>query len=87
MSPLNHLLRGYRITTAEILYHLPDHPHLLQSYLWQEYDIAPEYPVLHRFLDFWSRNLDGMLHSVKVANVDIVTAPRARHADALMILQ
>lgn len=87
MSPLNHLLRGYRMTTAEILYHLPDHPHLLQSYVWQEYDIAPDYPVLHRFLDFWSRNLDGMLHSVKVANVDLVTPPRARHADALMILQ
>lgn len=87
MSALNLLLRGYRMTTAEILYHMPDHPTLLQSYIWQEYDIAPDYPALHRFLDFWSRNLDGMLHSVKVANVDLVTVPRARHADALMILQ
>ena len=42
----------YRLTTAEILYHLPDHPNLLQSYIWQDLDIAPRYPVLHKFLDF-----------------------------------
>ncbi len=46
-------LRDYRLTTAEILYHMPDHPHLLQSYLWQEYDLAPNFPALRRFLDFW----------------------------------
>ena len=26
-----------RLTTAEILYHLPDHPELLQIYLWQDH--------------------------------------------------
>ena len=45
-------LEGYRLATAEILYHMPDHPGLLQSYVWQDYDIAPEYPVLGRFLGF-----------------------------------
>ncbi len=55
MSAIEKQLRGYRLTTAEILYHLPDHPSLLQSYIWQEYDLAPEFPVLHRFLDFWTR--------------------------------
>ena len=52
------LLQGYRLTTAEILYHLPDHPHLLQSFLWQQLDLAPRYPELRRFLDFWARNPD-----------------------------
>ena len=39
-------LRGYRVTTAEILYHMPDHPKVLQSFLWQELDLAPKFPIL-----------------------------------------
>jgi uncharacterized protein Usg len=60
-------LMGYKLTTAEILYHLPDHPKLLQSFVWQELDMAPRFPVLNRFLDFWSAEIEGKLHSVRVA--------------------
>lgn len=56
----------YRLTTAEIIYRLPDHPMLLQTYIWQKFDIAPEFPELSRFLKFWRDNLDGELHSVRV---------------------
>jgi uncharacterized protein Usg len=80
MSDLHLQLRGYRLTTAEILYHLPDHPHLLQSFVWQQLDIAPDYPVLHRFLDFWTHNIDGKLHSVKVAHASLVKPAGLRHA-------
>lgn len=72
------LLRDYRLTTAEIIYHLPDYPELLQSYIWQEYDMAPRFPVLNRFLDFWSHNLDGKLHSVYVASHRIITPGEVR---------
>jgi uncharacterized protein Usg len=37
-------LEGFSLTTAEILYRLPDHPRLLQSYIWQDYDLAPSFP-------------------------------------------
>jgi uncharacterized protein Usg len=67
-------LNGYRLTTAEILYHLPDHPGLLQTYVWQDFDIAPRYPMLSRFLAFWERELDGRLHSVRVASAKLVTS-------------
>lgn len=80
MSDLARQLRGYRMTTAEILYHLPDHPHLLQSFIWQHLDIAPEFPVLRRFLDFWTRNIEGKLHSVKVARASIIMPGELRHA-------
>jgi uncharacterized protein Usg len=80
MSDLERQLRGYRLTTAEILYHLPDHPHLLQTFLWQHLDIAPEFPVLHRFLNFWVRNIEGKLHSVKVANASIISPGEMRYA-------
>jgi uncharacterized protein Usg len=73
MSDLHRQLNNYRLTTAEILYHMPDHPGLLQSFLWQRLDLAPTYPELKRFLDFWSHNLDGRLHSVRVAHAGLVT--------------
>ena len=86
-SQLELQLRDYRLTTADILYHMPDYPELLQQYLWQDYDIAPEFPVLHRFLDFWERNLDGRLHSVRVASAELITPSDARFAEASYTLQ
>lgn len=86
MREIEKLLRDYRLTTAEILYHMPDHPHLLQSFVWQDYDIAPGFPMLTRFLDFWSHNLDGTLHSVKVAHVDLVRTATVRHANVSLAI-
>ena len=57
---------GYRLTTAEIIYHMPDHPSLLQTYVWQEFDLAPQYPRLQEFIAFWLKEIEGKLHSVKV---------------------
>lgn len=67
MTSFEQTLRGYRLTTAEILYHLPDHPELLQTFIWQELDIAPKFPVLNKFLHFWVDKIEGRLHSVRVA--------------------
>ena len=66
MSDFEDAWVGYRLTTAEITYHLPDHPSLLQTYIWQEFDIAPQYPRLQDFLQFWLKEIEGKLHSVKV---------------------
>jgi uncharacterized protein Usg len=82
-AELQRQIQGYRLTTAEILYHLPDHPAVLQTYLWQELDIAPDFPVLHRFLDFWNRELEGRLHSVRVASVKLISAGEWRHTQHL----
>lgn len=78
--------KDYRLTTAEILYHLPDHPVILQSYIWQDYDIAPEFPVLHKFLDFWHRELDGHVHSVRIASSSLVKPPKYRAPGAFLRL-
>jgi len=66
-SALERQLAGFSLTTAEIFYRLPDHPTILQSYVWQDYDQAPEFPVLETFLEFWRREIEGKLHSVNVA--------------------
>ncbi len=84
MSELGLMLRDYRLTTAEIIYRLPDHPALLQSYLWQELDIAPKFPVLQKFLDFWERSLDGKLHSVKIASQQLITPAEFRFCKGML---
>lgn len=71
-------LAGYGLTTAEILYRMPDHPALLQTYLWQEYDRYPQFPSLHRFLDFWSHQLDGVLHTITVAHRELIRPAQFR---------
>ncbi len=80
------MIEGYRLTTAEILYHFPDHPLLLQSFVWQEYDLAPKFPKLTKFLDFWEANLDGKVHSVKMAAKELVTGNEMRFAAAQLYL-
>ena len=82
---LSRQLQGYRLTTAEILYHMPDHPGVLQTYIWQELDIAPRYPVLHKFLDFWARQLDGPLHSVRVGSAALISPGEMRHGSLLTL--
>jgi uncharacterized protein Usg len=78
-------LQDYRLTTAEILYHLPDHPGILQTYIWQDLDLAPQYPVLRRFLDFWQRELDGPVHSVRVASARMI-GPAAFRSPGISLL-
>jgi uncharacterized protein Usg len=61
LAQLNLMLKGYRLTTAEILY------------------LAPKYPVLSKFLKFWEGNLEGRLHSVRVASCGILCPLDVRH--------
>ena len=86
MSDLARQLSGHRLTLAEILYHMPDHPGILQSFIWQALDLAPRFPVLHRFLDFWSHNLDGKLHEVRVAQSSLLKPAEIRFAEVALRL-
>lgn len=79
-------LDGFTLTTAEILYRLPDHPGIIQTYIWQGYDRAPAYPVLNRFLEFWRRELDGPLHSVRIASKDAYAAAEVQFAECTQTL-
>jgi uncharacterized protein Usg len=74
-------LEGYGLTTAQILYRLPDHPSLLQTYVWQDYDLCPRFPVLNRFLAFWLEKLEGPLYSVTVAHSRLIKPAELRAID------
>lgn len=78
MADLVRQLEGYRLTTAEILYRMPDHPSLLQSFLWQKYDLAPRFPKLQEFLEFWEREIEGQIHSVTVGSARLISPNQMR---------
>jgi uncharacterized protein Usg len=80
-------LQGYRLTTAQIFYHMPDHPQILQEFIWQKYDLAPKFPKLLNFLNFWEQKLDGALHSVYVAKKEIISPNDTRVIKAEFTLQ
>ncbi|MDP3738184.1 MAG: aspartate-semialdehyde dehydrogenase [Hyphomonadaceae bacterium] len=76
-------LQGARLLTAEVLYYMPDHPKLLQTYLWQTLDVAPKFPRLHEFLEHWRREIEAVIHSVRVAHGEPLDAPQWRNASGL----
>lgn len=79
-------MEGYGLTTAEIHYRLPDHTSLLQLYVWQDYDLAPEFPELRGFLDFWTREIEGPLHSVRIAHARLIAPREVRNLTAFTTL-
>lgn len=79
-------LGGYGLTTATILYRMPDHPGLLQTYVWQDYDMAPRFPELQRFLEFWQTKLEGPLHSVTVAHSRLIRPAELRLVNGMVSL-
>jgi uncharacterized protein Usg len=83
---LDLLMRGWRLTTAEILYHLPDHPSLLQTYLWQDLDLTPDFPALRRFLAFWESHLEGRLFSVQVCQSELIAPAKVTLARQVAVL-
>jgi uncharacterized protein Usg len=80
-------LRGYGLLTAEVFYYLPDYPSLLQQYVFQDYDEAPDYPVLFGFLDHWRREIEAAIHSVRIAHERTLGPREWRRVDNEFILQ
>ena len=77
---------GYGLTPAQILYRMPDHPSLLQTYVWQNYDLFPKFPALKDFLAFWQEKLDGPLYSVTVAHSKLIKPAELRAVDGVFRL-
>jgi uncharacterized protein Usg len=74
-------LEGYGLTTAKIMYRRPDHQWLLQTYVWQDFDLFPKFPELNKFLNFWTEKLDGPLHSVMVAHARLIKPAKLNAID------
>ncbi len=75
------LLQGHGLTTAEITYRMPDFQSMLQIFTWQDYDLAPNFPKLKKFLDFWQEELEGPLHSVRYTHQRLIKPGEWRKVD------
>jgi uncharacterized protein Usg len=80
-SDIERQLNGYGLTTAHILYRIPDFETVLQTYVWQDYDLAPDFPEMQKFLDYWQANLDGPLHSVWYTHQRLIGPNEWRRVD------
>ncbi len=79
-------LQGYGLTTAQIVYRRPDRRWLLQTYIWQDYDLCPVFPELNKFLAFWQQQLEGPLHSVTVAHSNLIRPAEIKAIDGVFRL-
>jgi uncharacterized protein Usg len=79
-------IEGYGLSTVQIHYWLPDHPSLLQQFVLQQYDIAPRFPELDKFLDDWRREIDAVLHSVQVVHNHLIAPAEWRAVDGVITI-
>jgi uncharacterized protein Usg len=86
ISDFQKQLDGYGLTTAHILYRRPDYQWLLQTYVWQNYDLCPHFPALNKFLAFWQQSIEGPLHLVTVAHAKLIKPHEIRPVDGVLQL-
>ena len=73
------MLKGYGLTTAEMFYRMPDYSNVLNTFIWQEYDLAHDHPRLFKFIDFWKAEIEGALHSVRLTHRKMVASGEWRN--------
>ena len=71
-------IRRWTLATVQVIYHIPDHIHLLNEFSWQTKDRVPEYPRIHEFLDYWDKHIDG---PIKEAYIYAHEESKIRHVD------
>jgi uncharacterized protein Usg len=79
LSETELMLKGYGLTTAEIFYRMPDYRNVLNTFVWQQYDLAPDYPELFKFIEFWQTKIEGPLHSVRFTHRKMIGVAEWRH--------
>lgn len=67
------MLKGYGLTTAEFFYRMPDYRNVLNSFVSQDYDLAPDHPRLFKFIAFWQAEIEGPLHSVRFTHRKMIS--------------
>ena len=58
------------LITVQVYYWMPDYNNILQQFLWQTLDISPHFYTVHRFLNFWHKNIDAIIQEVNIATMN-----------------
>ena len=62
------LIRKKHCVTVNVNYWMPDYRSVLQEFIWQTNDYVPKLPRVHKFLDYWHKNIDAVISEIKVAD-------------------
>ena len=54
------------IVTVSVFYWMPDAQHILHLFVWETDDIRPEYPRVHKFLNYWHDNIDAVIEEIEI---------------------
>jgi uncharacterized protein Usg len=63
-----YILAKKELVFVGITYYMPDYSHLIQTFHWQTEDIVPHIPRVHKFLDYWKRNIEAVIKEVQVSS-------------------
>jgi len=66
LSEIELTLQNYSLMILEVTYFVPDHPKILQTFIWQLYDATPYFPECNKFLNFWNKKIEAKIHNVKI---------------------
>ena len=63
---------------VNVNYFLPDYINLVQEFIWQTEDYVPKLPRVHKFLNYWHKEIDAVINEVRVSYGD---EPKIKYTD------
>ena len=60
---------------------MPDYHSILQEFIWQTMDIAPKYPRMMKFLEYWDLHIEASIHKVTIYSADNIKATDIKTID------
>ena len=64
-----------QLTLIQIYYYMPDHPSVINEFVWQTIDIYPRFPRMKRFLDHWHQNIEAAINEIYLGYTDPYYGP------------
>ena len=55
---------------VNVNYFLPDYVNLVQEFIWQTEDYVPKLPRVHKFLNYWHKEIDAVINEVSISYND-----------------
>lgn len=82
-SPFN----GFELVTTEVLYRMPDHPRVLNTFVWQTYDRPPALPRVQAFIHHWQAEIEAQIAQVRIACASLLQPRDLLHIDGVWRIQ
>ena len=64
------LIRKKHLVLVNVNYFLPDYVNLVQEFIWQTEDYVPKLPRVHKFLNYWHKEIDAVINEVSISYND-----------------